>query len=157
MDHAANEDDVAKLFGNGGDDDAMEDDDDVHSAIVSSRMSALAVNLQALGVEPEVAVGYASSVVTQSRRIDFIELFGQGGFIDANRMPPSINIEGLAALGILPLRNLIGNLGMSISPLIASWRLSRGSDFSRVAYLVISLQIKKVGVISERHKKVIKK
>ena len=80
-------------------DDGMDDDNDP-DAMVAVCMSAIADNLQTLGVEPEVSVGYASDLVRRSRRPGFIEVYGRGGFLEANLQLPSLNIDGLAALDL---------------------------------------------------------
>ena len=104
-DRMENEDDVAEVFGDFSEEDANMDDHEHESdPMVSSCMKALADNLQVLGVEPENAVGYASSVVRKSRKIGFMEVYGRGGFVEANRMLPSLNIEGLAALDLATLK-----------------------------------------------------
>ena len=100
------EDDIAELFGDfdepeadmdHGDDGTDGDDDAMH---VATCMNAIADNLQTLGVQAETSVGYASTVVRTSRKPGFIELYGRGGFIEANKLLPSLNIEGLHALDL---------------------------------------------------------
>ena len=62
---------------------------------VTSCMKAMADNLQILGVNPEITVGCAAQVATIGTKTTLTEVYGRGGFIDAHKMLPSPNLEGL--------------------------------------------------------------
>ena len=109
MDRYNDEDANAEIFGDFEEDKMVDEEMDATEIIaeadgddmaVSSCMEALADNLQLLGVSPEISVGYAAQVAKTSTKASFTEIYGRGGFLEANKALPSLNLEGLGALDL---------------------------------------------------------